>query len=204
MPTEWLVASTDDAPNHNTRHPSGNVGRTQKDNSPSPPDEFGRSVPKVAMKALTHKQFDQIARDLFGSALCAHGFTCVASKRCTFTRQINADVYHVIIPDPGTRCAWYDIHVFPTSPRFHHDFDLRFPDGLGNTLDAYGKLSETAGIGMDQQRFNCKYESNMRNRFNTTVLGLLQRVAVPFLDAIQTYEDILPHLRGPFSRFRGS
>ena len=155
------------------------------------------------MRPLTHKQFDKLARELFGSVLSSHGFTCEASGHCTFTRQVSDDIFHVIMPDPGTRCAWYDIHVFPTSPRLHDDFAERFPDSLGNTLDSWGMLSETAGIGMDQQQFNCKYESNMRDRFEKTVVGLLKNTAIPFLDAIQSYGDMLPHLRGPFARFNG-
>ena len=155
------------------------------------------------VKPLTHKQFDKLARELFGAVLSPHGFSCELSRHCTFTRQIGDDIVHVIMPDPGTRCAWYDIQVFPTSPRFHDDFAERFPDSLGNTLDVWGKLSETAGIGMDQQQFNCKYESNMRNRFEKTVAGLLVNTAIPFLDTIQTYDDMLPHLRGPFARFNG-
>lgn len=153
------------------------------------------------MKPLTHKQFDVLARELFGSVLSPHGFSCNASKHCTFTRQVNDNVYHIIMPDPGTRCAWYDINVFPTSPTFNDDFEKCFPDKLGITLDSWGKLSETAGIGMDQQQFNCKHESNMRNRFHKTIVGLLQSVAIPFLDQIKTYDDMLPYLRGPFARF---
>jgi hypothetical protein len=156
------------------------------------------------MNPLIHKQFDRLARELFGSFLGPHGFTCEQSRRCTFSRKVSDDVFHVILPDPGSRCAWYVVHVFPTSPRLHHDFAGRFPDALGNTLDAWGKLSESAGIGMDQQRFNCKHESNMRDRFQRTVAGLLERVAIPFLDSIQTFDDILPHLRGPFARFNSN
>ena len=93
--------------------------------------------------------------------------------------------------------------TFSLRPRdFTIDFAEKFPDDLGFTLDSWSKLSETAGIGMDQQQFNCKYESNMRNRFEKTVVKLLENVAIPFLDTIQTYEDILPHLRGPFTRFK--
>ena len=154
------------------------------------------------MKPMTKRQFDKLARELFAGVLNPHGFTCDDSNRCTFVRCVNNDVFHIILPDPGTRCAWYDINVFPTSPRFHDDFDDVFPDELEFTLDSWSKLSETAGIGLDQQQFNCKYESNMRNRFNKTVVGLLEQVAIPFLDTIKTYEDILPHLRGPFTRFK--
>ena len=154
------------------------------------------------MKTLTKRQFDKLARELFSSVLNPHGFFCEESKRCTFVRPVNDDVFHIILPDPGTRCAWYDINVFPTSPKFYDDFAAKFPDDLGFTLDSWSKLSETAGIGMDQQQFNCKYESSMRNRFEKTVIGLLENVAIPFLDTIQTYEDILPHLRGPFTRFK--
>src|SRR5262245_3880903 len=144
------------------------------------------------MKPLTDKQFDKLARELFAAALGTHGLSCATTTRCTFTRQINAAISHVILPDPGTRCPRYAITVFPTSPRFHDNFDSRFPDDLGFTLDSWSKLSETAGIGLRQQQFNCKYESNMRNRFQKTVVGLLETVAIPFLDRIQTYEDILP------------
>ncbi|MDB4766172.1 hypothetical protein OAG71_00645 [bacterium] len=154
------------------------------------------------MKTLTKRQFDKLARELFSRVLEPHGFSCEESKRCTFVRPVGDDVFHIILPDPGTRCAWYDINVFPTSPRFYIDFAEKFPDDLGFTLDSWSKLSETAGIGMDQQQFNCKYESNMRNRFEKTVVKLLENVAIPFLDTIQTYEDILPHLRGPFTRFK--
>lgn len=154
------------------------------------------------MKPLTHKQFDRLARELFGDVLAPHGFSCDASKRCTFTRQMSDRVYHIIMPDPLRRIPWYDINVFPTSPAFHEDFNERFPDDLGVTLDSGGKLSETAGIGMDQQLFNCACESNMRNGFEKTVAGLLESVAIPFLDGIRSYEDILPHLRGPFAKFR--
>jgi|LakMenE18May11ns_1017448.scaffolds.fasta_scaffold9065075_1 hypothetical protein len=154
------------------------------------------------MKPLTRRQFDKLARELFGAVLSPYGFSCNESKRCTFVRQISDDVFHIILPDPGPRCTWYDVNVFPTSPKFYADFAEKFPDDLGFTLDSWSKLSESAGVGMDQQQFNCKYESNMRNRFAQTVALLLTDVAVPFLDRIQTYKDILPHLRGPFSRFK--
>ncbi len=151
------------------------------------------------MKPLTHKQFDRLARELFSAVLADHGFTCEASRRCTFVRQIDADIYHIIMPDPGTRCAWYNVHVFPTSPRLQSDFESRFPDDLGNTLDVWGKLGDT-GIGMNTQGFNCKYESNMRARFSQTVSKLLTTYAIPFLDQIKSYNDLLPHLRGPMAR----
>ena len=154
------------------------------------------------MKPLTKRQFHKLARELFGNVLKPHGFSCSESRNCTFVRQISNDVFHIILPDPGAQCAWYDINVFPTSPKFYDDFVVKFPDDLGFTLDSWSKLCETAGIGMDQQQFNCKYESNMRNRFEKTVIALLEDVAVPFLDTIQTYEEILPHLRGPFTRFK--
>ena len=151
------------------------------------------------MKPLTHKQFVRLARELFGDVLGDFGFSCDRSRRCTFVRQIDADVYHIVMPDPGTRCAWYHVHVFPTSPKLQDDFDSRFPDDLGNTLDVWGKLGES-GIGMDAQGFNCKYESNMRNRFLQTVASLLTSYAIPFLDQFQTYNDLLPHLRGPMAK----
>lgn len=150
---------------------------------------------------MTSREFDRIAREVFGNVLAPHGFSCADSKRCTFVRTHGDDVFHVIMPDPGTRFTWYDVNVFPTSPRLHVDFDDRFPDDLGNTLDVWGKLNDRTGIGMVQARFNCKTEDNFRSRFDINVAPLLVSAAIPFLDTIHTYDDLLPHLRGPFAAY---
>jgi len=158
----------------------------------------------TAESILTKRRFDRLARELFGSVLEPQGFSCDHSSRCTFTRKIDDEVYHVILPDPFIRTAYYDINVFPTSPRLQEDFEERFPDSLGFTLDVFGKLSETMGVGIEEQRFNCKYESNMRRGFEKTVSALLTDKALPFLDSIQNFDDMLPRLRGPFARFQNT
>ena len=103
------------------------------------------------------------------------------------------------MPDLGSRGAWYDIKVFPTSPSLYEDFDTKFPDEIGIPLDVWCYLSETAGIGLDQQQFNCKYEDNMRSRFERTVKPLLLNTAIPFLNRVQDMETLRPLLRGPFA-----
>ena len=143
---------------------------------------------------MTPKQFDHTAVALFGSALGPHGFSSDKSRFCTFYRKASAEVYHIILPDLGSRGAWYDVKVFPASPVLDPLFESQFPDDLGIPTDNWSYLSDR-GIGLDQERFNCMSEENFRRRFNGTVKDLLLKHAIPYLDRIQTVQDILPLIR---------
>src|SRR5437762_1890254 len=103
---------------------------------------------------MTERQFDSLAVEMFTSVLVPRGFTNEGSKGCTFYRVIEDDVYHVIIPDMGSRGVWYDIRVFPHSPRIYPLFALRFPDNLGIPTDSFSCLSERE-VGLTQQTFPC-------------------------------------------------
>lgn len=52
-------------------------------------------------------------------------------------------------------------------------------------------------LGLDQQQFNCKSEENLRQRFESTVKPLLLTKAIPYLDRIQTVQDMLPLIKHP-------
>lgn len=152
---------------------------------------------------LTTRRFDALARELFGEVLVPRGFTCEGSRHCTFSRKLDGDVFHVVMPVPLRRTVWYEVVVFPTSPRLQSDFHERFPDDLGFTLDIWSRVSE-AGVGAQTKQFPCKYESSFKRGFENDVRRLLEQVAIPFLDTFQDYASILPHLRGPFAKFRES
>jgi hypothetical protein len=145
---------------------------------------------------MTPKQFDKIASDLIGGVLAPAGFSKEKSRFCTFYRKVSEEIYHVILPDLGTRAAWYDVKVFPASPLLDPMFDAQFPDDLGLPTDSWSYLSER-GVGLEQQTFNCKSEDNLRRRFEMTVKPLLLQKAIPYLDQISTIEDMIPLIKNP-------
>lgn len=140
------------------------------------------------------RQFYDIARELFDGVLPRAGFSRQHSRFCTYCRRVGGDVYHLVMPDLGTRGVWYDVKVFPASPHLQPLFESHFPDALEVTTDRWSYLSEE-GVGMTQGRFNCKYEDNFRRRFEKTVKPLLINVALPYLDKIQTIKDTIPLLK---------
>ncbi|MFO0968828.1 MAG: hypothetical protein U0793_25010 [Gemmataceae bacterium] len=143
------------------------------------------------------RHFDKTACELFGSILTPLGFTQRGSERCTFYRKVGEDVFHFVMPSIGSRGAWYQVFVFPHSPHIDPLFEKRFPDNVGIPTDAWSLLSESDGVNITQQQFNCKNEDNLRRGFATTVGPLLLKVAVPYLDRFQKVDDIVPVIRHP-------
>lgn len=145
---------------------------------------------------MTNREFDSLATEMFGIALIPLGFSSMGSERCTFYRRAGNDVYHFIRPDIGSRGTWYDVRVFPHSPKICPLFERRFPDDLGVPTDRFSFLSEQE-IGITQSQFNCKDDDNFRRRFTATVGPALLRVAIPYLDRFQAVADIIPAIRHP-------
>jgi hypothetical protein len=145
---------------------------------------------------MTTHEFDSICNELFGRVLIPLGFTNEYTEKCTFYRKIGDNVYHFIMPDIGSRGAWYDVRVFPHSPAIYPLFEQRFPDNLGIPTDRFSLLSERE-VGATQSQFNCKSEDSLRRGFATTVGPLLLKVALPYLDCFQTVADIVPVIRHP-------
>lgn len=145
---------------------------------------------------MTTHDFDLVANELFGGVLTPLGFTNERTERCTFYRTVGDGIYHFIMPDIGSRGAWYDVRVFPHSPAIYPLFERRFPDDLGVPTDRFSLLSEQE-VGATQSQFNCKNEENFRRGFATKIGPLLLKVAVPYLDRFQTVADIIPVIRHP-------
>ena len=76
-------------------------------------------------------------------------------------------------------------------------FDLDFPDNLGVPTDTSPYLSERGING--QQLFNCRYEDNMRRRFEKTVRQLVLTIALPY--PRQNSDDLGydPFLKHPYT-----
>lgn len=146
---------------------------------------------------MTPKQFDKNAPKLFRPVLEPFGFSTEGSQHCTYHRKSESgEVYHFVLPDLGSRGAWYDIKVFGASPLLDPLFAEKFPDEVGIPSDSFCYLSER-GISLDQGQFNCKSDENFVARFEKTVRDLLINKAVPYLDEIRTFEDLIPTIKHP-------
>lgn len=145
---------------------------------------------------MTPKAFDKIAREMFSETLSPYGFVCDESDRSTFYRSVGGGIWHVIMPDVGSRGAWYDVKVFPCCEHLQARFRDRFPDELGIPTDSFCYLSQR-GVGMDQDQFACKTEGGCRSSYRNTVSRLLSEVAVPYLSQFRTLRDLLPVIRNP-------
>jgi len=141
------------------------------------------------------KEFDMLARKLFGEVLASHGFSQERSMHCTFYRQVSDDIYHFVMPDLGTRGMWFDVKIFPSSPRIDPGFVARFPDALGLPTDIYSYLNKWTGIGSEQQSFNCESAQQLREVFEAEVKPLLVSKGLPYLDRIKSVADMLPLIR---------
>lgn len=154
-------------------------------------------IPKAIR--MTPKAFDKLARELFSATLTPLGFSCENSRTCTFYRALGNGMWHIVMPDLGTRGAWYDVKVFPCCESLEPLFTARFPDELRVPTDSFCYLS-SKGVGHSQEQFNCKSEENFRNRYQRTVGPLLAQFAIPYLDAIRNLEEMVPLIRSPLYR----
>jgi hypothetical protein len=147
---------------------------------------------------LSTKQFEALAREVFGAELAPYGFSASDSRRCTFWRKVSADVYHFVMPDKSLRLPQYTVNVFPHSPRFDEDFSAKFPDNLGFATDVESYLS-SKGIGMRQGWFWCRTAEGFRRDFAERVRPALIGHAIPLLDQIQSLEAMARVVRrGPY------
>jgi len=149
---------------------------------------------------LSSKQFYRIACRVFGEVLEPAGFTAEASKRCTFYRQIGPEIWHVVKPRRSFRLPQYNVWVFPHSPRIEPQFQEKFPDDLSPPTDVYCELHPTQGVGLSQEWYWCRTEEGLLRDFKGRVKPALLSHALPYLDRICTYANLLPLIRSRYDR----
>jgi hypothetical protein len=144
------------------------------------------------------REFNALAKQLFGETLGAYGFSHEGSRTAVFHRWNGPDVVHIIYPDLMLRNPTFDVRVFPTSPACDPMFREKFPDRLGATTDSYSYLS-SKGVGPFQQIFRGRTEEGFRRNFEREVKPALETLAVPYLDQFCSLSDLIPVLRNKLS-----
>ena len=139
---------------------------------------------------LTHKQFDAAACTALADTIGPLGFSCSASKGCTFYRRINSDLFHFVLLDSLTRSSKFDVKVFAHSPLLEGEWSAKFPDDLGIPTGSLSYLHSQNGVGPDQQLYFCKTIDVFSHDFEARVKPALLKFAIPYLDRIGSVYDI--------------
>ncbi len=144
---------------------------------------------------MTKTEFKRLVRINFDPLLNSHGFSCKDSKRCVYWRKAPNDIYHIISPDVLRGGERYDVVVYASSPVIYGDFWDRFPDWIPYTNGNNGYLSPEEGVGDYQKLYFCRNPDAFMNSFKRDVAPALMNIAIPYLDKIQTIEDLIPTIR---------
>ena len=141
---------------------------------------------------MQSREFYRLFNKLLPPVLEPHGFVKDGSKKATFYRQTEGQVYHIITPWlTGRGGKWFDIKVLATSPLIEINFSEEFPDYLGMPPNRMtGLKSDGMALSASHVFRGNKSEGLIRN-FNNHAKPAILKYAVPYLDDIQN----LTHLR---------
>jgi len=137
------------------------------------------------------KKFTQMSRKYFGELLAKYNFTSTDGNSPIFYRINENDVYHIVVPDLGSRGVWFDMKVFSHSPELLDSFHQDFPDRLGVPSDSFSYLHPITGVGPDQKCYRCRTEEGFVRNFNQEAKPALEEFGLPYLDKIQTIDGVV-------------
>lgn len=147
---------------------------------------------------MNTKDFYRHIRQNFDPILIPHGFTSEESNNCCYSREISPEVYHIICPSMLSGKSKYDINVFATSPIIQVDFLDSFPDELELVSFPNCYLSNERGVGRYAKQYFCKNPDAFINSFKRDVGPALENYAIPYLDSIRTFSDVIPTITNDF------
>jgi len=140
-------------------------------------------------------------RKYVGATLESYGFTCEKSRHSTFYRQASDEICHVIFTELGGSGSWFHFEVVPVSAAIIPAFESVFPDDFGFPNGGHSRLDVKRGIGMDRTTFRCSKEEGFVRNYTREAEPALINIALPYLDKIQTLDDLLPFVTSDVSEF---
>jgi hypothetical protein len=144
---------------------------------------------------MTKTEFKRLIRTNFDPILTPHGFSCERSALCCYWRKTSDEIYHIVSPSILRHGERYDIVVYATSPLIYEDFERNFPDWIPSTNGNNGYLSPEEGVGDYQKLYFCRNPDAFMTSFNRDAAPALVNIAIPYLNRIQTFEDLIPTIR---------
>jgi len=146
-------------------------------------------------KDLTTAQRYKLIEEFFGSVLLEHGFTCSDSKKGVFWRKTEDGIFHYISAWRALRKPKFDIMVYAYHPSFDENFGAKHPDDIGCPINGY--LHSRFGVGARADQLFCKTREGFERDFNKKGKSMLLDHAVPFLNDLQTLDDLEPLITAP-------
>lgn len=139
----------------------------------------------------TAKRYSLI-KQYFGGVLEPHGFTSDGSKKSIFWRKTDSDIFHYIVAWKALRKPKCDILAFAHSPLLVEDFLEKHPDNIGCPINGY--LHSEFGVGIRSEQLFCRTEEGFVRDFEKRGKSMLIEHAVPFLNTMQTLQDLAPFI----------
>lgn len=140
---------------------------------------------------MKSREFYRLFNKLLSQLLIPHGFTNSGSKKATFHRQTDGEVYHIIVPwRVGRGGQWFDIKVLATSPLVDLSFSKSFPDNLGMPHDRLTGLELHGMVNSANHVFRGNKPEGLIRNFNNQAKPAIVEHAIPYLDKIQTLKDL--------------
>jgi hypothetical protein len=143
----------------------------------------------MSAQISTAKRYSLI-KQCFGVVLEPHGFTTQGSKTSVFWRKTEGGIYHYVVAWRALRSPKYDIMVFAHSPLLADEYSDRHPDQIGCPISGY--LHGKHGVGMRSEQLFCRTEEGLLRDFEKRGKDMLIQHAIPFLNNIETLEDLAP------------
>lgn len=150
---------------------------------------------------MNQKPFDRLVIKYIWPILKEHGFHRDGNHADVFFRKANEDVYHFVALHRMRSGDRYYAMVYFSSPIILEDFHERLPEGIPMANANRHYLSPEDGVEDYQKMFFCRYEDSFLTSFERDFKPALLQYGLPYLDNIQSVEDMIPFLR--HDSFRG-
>ncbi|SIN60916.1 hypothetical protein SAMN02745824_0770 [Parasphingorhabdus marina DSM 22363] len=150
---------------------------------------------------MNQKSFDKLVIEHIWPILKEHGFQRDGENADIFFRKANEDVYHFVGLHRLRSGDRYYAMAYFSSPVIIEDFHKRFPESIPMANANRHYISPEDGVEDYQKMYFCRYEDSFLTSFERDFKPALLKHGLPYLDNIQSVEDMIPFLRS--DRFRG-
>jgi hypothetical protein len=144
---------------------------------------------------MTRAEFKRFVRSNFDPILIPQGFSCGGILNVIYWRKVGGEIFHLIAVSALQQNTRYQIMVFGSSPIIEDDFESRFPNDLHIVNAPTCYLSPEDGVSDYQKLYFCGNPDAFMTSFKRDTAPALANIAIPYLDKIQTMEDLIPTIR---------
>jgi hypothetical protein len=144
---------------------------------------------------MTKTEIKRLIRASFDPILSPRGFSCDETANVVYWRKVESNIYHIVAVSALQQNTRYQIVVFGTSPVVDADFETRFPHDLHIVNAPACYLSQEEGVSDYQKLYFCGTLDAFKTSFERDAAPALINSAIPYLDKLETLQDLIPTMR---------